>query len=493
MDLEAHAVLGDMHDEAARLHRESAILTLQEKCVQLEKTRLAAQLASIEKEEHEMKAQLARVNRKLAVTEQRIATFNSLSLLLARVPVEIWRLVFTWLREMAMSNHVLWRLGHVCHKWREIAHGDAYLWNDISIDTISVSRCSSAALEKQLELSRSATLHVAFRGSMVDDHDLCYDLLDISARHSSRWERFEVDWEGDMSVFNALSDIAGRLDRLRYLRVFSLPTESFPDEEDWNETWPMANAFRTAPLLEDVFLTWKGGCCPASPVVRLPPTVKRLRIAAQPKDLVRVLHDAPDIVELVFREVTDKWILFYGGFVFMNAIERLHLTHSKAANRIISWLRTPVLQELSVAGSVIELPQFLEESGCRLQQLTLEVPRGEAETVLTVLRGQPELSYLRLRVHCWSHGLSYRETMEVLVPQLTVSTGQSTVCPSLTSLDIELTQAGPWVKWEDAFCGMVESRRGSLEIVRIQGIPLSAVNTGRLESLRHQGITVTMI
>ncbi|KAK7046516.1 hypothetical protein R3P38DRAFT_3257854 [Favolaschia claudopus] len=470
MDLDADAMLGAMYDEAARLYRESTVLKKQEKTVQLEKTRLAAQLANIEKEEHEMKAQLARVNREIAVSQQRIATFDSLSLLLARVPVEIWRLVFSWYREIIerrfrRAGGAIWQLGHIFFG----GPGARKATGIVAVD-------------------------VAFHGSMLDDHKLSSALLNILARHSARWERFEANWEGDMIVFEALSDIAGCLNRLRYLKLLSFSTEDYPDE-DYSNTWPLAmwDAFQTAPLLEEVFLTSEDEDYSGSPVIRLPPTVKRLRIAAQPKDIVRALHDAPDVVQLAIREVHDGGRSVDGGFVWMNTIKQLHLEHPWPKNRMICRLRTPALQQLSIAGSVTELPQFLKQSGCRLQRLTLTVESasdwGGAEAVLAVLRGLQQLPHLRL--DCRWYDPLYQQTMEVLVPQLTVSTGRPTVCPNLVSLDVRMTWKLPHVNWEDAFCEMVESRRGSLKILRVEGMhALSAASTRRLESLEQEGIMV---
>jgi hypothetical protein len=192
---------------------------------------LSVQHARIKQLESEIQ-ELGRVTeqriRELQETEERAESYAAVLSPIRRVPAEtlfkIFALSLPYTRRI--GEHSLeqapWRLGHVCHRWREAAVGFPFLWSSITLYAdrrFSIDdRCPPLSVDHR---SGNAPLHVSIICDSNPDFSSSQS-IDLIFRHSIRWESARLHLHASAAqIYVRLAVLKDKLPNLRRLEFSS--------------------------------------------------------------------------------------------------------------------------------------------------------------------------------------------------------------------------------------------------------------------------------
>ncbi|KAJ7186369.1 hypothetical protein C8R46DRAFT_1057040 [Mycena filopes] len=369
-----------------------------------------------------------------------------------------------------------WWLGHICRRWRAVAHAYPPLWTSIGLYasyTSDMDRvCSSEALTAQLHLTGQQTpLDITLIWQRFNA-DAPSKLLKLLLPQSPRWRSLRLNLHSNRPeaiITGLLSSIKGQLSLLRALECTSSSRHLHANV--------FGAVFADTPNLREVRLA-----SAEDPDESIPPTVNLpwdqlthfrgcYHVLA---DALCVLRSAPNLYELGL--TIDYWNQFdFVRELGAQQIEVLHLRRLSilstrrsrpltlsGARNFLRAVTTPALQELWITFSaVVALLQCIERSGS-YQLLTLVVydcAGDVAPRLVPILRVLPTLSTLFMEF------LDGRTATRDIFDALTIDPAHSSpssprydseavICPALSRVAVgDLTASHA-----NTFLAMIESR-----------------------------------
>ncbi|KAK7000577.1 hypothetical protein R3P38DRAFT_3369212 [Favolaschia claudopus] len=496
-----HAKTEALEAKIASFQQELAVLALQQVGCQTEMTKL----------EHELR--MAR---------------NKASHITSRLPPEILCEIFHWtlLSEEDYTRRVNrrlmlvapWRLCRVNGHWRAVARADPHLWSRIVINCkdiyqdgyvrhcIPALEYPLAALETQLSLSHAVAISVEFHLGVSDaEQDFLHlaDLLNLLIAESHRWVRLVIGTLGnpETSVLRLLSQVHGRLDRLRHLQVV-----------DWGSSLPsslplaLKDAFSVAPNLQEVFLPWILQIHRPTSYISLDHRqLTTLRITVAPSLVLELLSALQNVVDLAL--LVGYWGVeesIPGSVSNLITLPRLRRFTLDSGFDLIQHLSAPNLEILQLSDDGIKhIPALIRRSACQLQSLKITFAlknKGGLAAVIAILRLSPDLSHLELGlIETLSEDDKQEEYISLLTrlfSALTLAHAASDICAKLATFEFYIWEDETPSEFGDALCGMLESRwnmpvhQRCLRRVRMPGASHEITIWQRLEALRLDGLDI---
>ena len=175
------------------------------------------------------------------------------------LPSEILQEIFLHYRGWGILNAPLamipWRLGHISHRWREIALSLPSLWDDIPcIDISSISHAKRSCVRALTYLIQrsgtSPTLKIHIGYSPLNKKSIGYPILKVITLHSERIEYLS------MPIFDIHPTMQELKERLPNLRILALNFSS-TSTNDRVEVQSL-DIFKTVPALRRVVLVGSG-------------------------------------------------------------------------------------------------------------------------------------------------------------------------------------------------------------------------------------------
>ncbi len=168
--------------------------------------------------------------------------YNNLISLHRTLPLEIWSEIFLYtIKKPSDSNAFnasgpIWRLSHVCQRWRSIALSLHSFWSNMTIRFPEAAQHEGnvQCLEMVIQRSRQRLLNVSLRDGILPhrrnlnpDPSILKRMLDIALAESYRWREFHLtSFHGKLSSTMPYESLVNRLPHLESLSLFLVPLES---------------------------------------------------------------------------------------------------------------------------------------------------------------------------------------------------------------------------------------------------------------------------
>ncbi|KAK7006384.1 hypothetical protein R3P38DRAFT_2728647 [Favolaschia claudopus] len=459
-----------LREQATALRAQMDALHSRTTILDAKKVALRRELEAVMLEEAGCQKEMALVDRTLTTVLERVSH-------IFRIPREILTEIFRWTLWPEYTRVVgirivpipPWKLGHICRYWRETAQADPRLWSDIVIDCTDsrqgrrpgyygsppynpVSEYPLEALATQLRLSGTGCVSVEFRLEVykpVQHPSYMMALLNTLIAESNRWIRFTMGCRTDHlgGVFDPLSQVCGRLDRLQYLYVGGGDSE-----------WPkqLNDAFSVAPNLQEVYLSLNLSNRAPGPSICWAQLTK-LDITAEADFLLDSLRLAENLRELVFTDSLGVEGPHPDSSRITQSTElpELRRLSLKKGTWILRYLYTPKLEYLEVDWESDAIAPFVVRSRCNLH--SLNVGSTTSANIITVLRMSPDLFHLEIADedgYKW-----YDELLTEVFSALTLKGTSTDICLNLVSLRFDSAVPSARSSAYAALCNMLHSRR----------------------------------
>ncbi|KAK7051872.1 hypothetical protein R3P38DRAFT_1630461 [Favolaschia claudopus] len=479
---------------------------------------LQQELAAVAHQKAGCQTEMTKLERELRIALEKVPH------IISRLPPEILCEIFHWtlLSEEDYTRRVNgrnvlvapWRLCRVNGHWRAVARADPHLWSRIVIncdqiwheDSVQYVPCIPpleyplGALQTQLSLSRAASISVEFHldAASSDQHfQYLTDLLNLLIAECHRWVQLIIGEQGipEISVFNLLSQVHGRLDQLRHLQV-----------DEWGSgSWPLAlrDAFAVAPNLQEVSLPYFLRIHrdhPSSYISLDYRQLTTLHMSVGQSLVLELLSALQNVVDLTLVLEWNHQESITGSMSNLITLPRLRRITLDLDTDPTQYLVTPNLESLQLSDYGIEhIPPFIRRSACQLQSLKITFAsknKGWLAAVIDILRVSPDLSHLELDLDPESSEKRYLYLLTRLLSALTLTHAPSDICAKLTTFEFYIWDDDTTRQFGDALCGMLESRWNTpvhqrcLRRVRMPEACYEVALWERLEALRLDGLDI---
>ncbi|KAJ7706735.1 hypothetical protein B0H17DRAFT_1001168 [Mycena rosella] len=348
---------------------------------------------------------------------------------LRRMPPEVLGDIFSWtlpsvrdaLERLRFDmSHSPWVLAQVCSRWRAVALSTPSLWSLVVIDYRGKRANPLSMVKKQIE--RAQSLKIRFYGREKGHPRAQFEMFQLLAEHSPRWEEVFIELTSD--TVPLLASVRN-LPSLRRLGI------------QWNVSDSQAgvesmDCFQAAPSLLDVSVYNEF----SSISIPLPAhQLTRYDLDGPWEVHQTILKLAVNLVEAHIYVVFNDLPWPDSDEINLLLLRRLFISHSE----ILEYLMAPAIQELAYAVRedegpdplLLHLEAFVERSGCRLRRLCL-VGKPTADTAVGILRRILSVSELGIITDDPNHGQD--APVNVLVSHLTVSPGSAALAPQLSKI-----------------------------------------------------------
>ena len=337
------------------------------------------------------------------------------------------------------TDNGAWILGQVSHRWRTVALNLQALWSAVvvKVDGFTTSN-SLTILREWLRRSGSHSLvDIKFcypPREITQTTQVCRDLLDILADHSSRWR--SVDLQLKNRDFMSLFRVRGKLGNLRALTLNHVSTRPLKN---------VVHAFETAPRLKEIGLF---NFCDAELFLKLPwaqITVYKARVST-PLDHRRIFALAPRLQSccLAYEKSGIPDVRQASAKVEDSSISLHHLQKLVFWNTVPSDLHLPALEDISIwcdmktKNAFLGPTQMISYSRCTVRRLSINAVVFHTAPITDLLRVCHSLDSLELRAYGdkLSHLTGIIRAMIVPDVECLSEESDAVLVPSLTNFSL---------------------------------------------------------